>query len=75
MLLCNILVLLCNFLIDVSKNGGEDIIVISHGSIISYMKRLLNIKSSHIKKGQIESLNNVDFDIVFKKFKELKGIK
>ena len=57
---------LSQFLIDVSKTKNSNILIISHGSIISYMKRLLNLKSSHIKKGEVEIFDNVDFAYMFK---------
>ena len=45
---------LTNFLTDVFNSKNNNILIVSHGSIISYIKRLLNIKSSHIKKGGVE---------------------
>ena len=50
-----------SFLIDVSNTKYKNILIISHGSIISYMKRILNLKSSHIQKGEVEVFNDVDF--------------
>lgn len=66
---------LCEFLIDVSKNKEENIIIVSHGSIISYMKRILDIKTKHIEKGHIEIFNDVSFDNVLKRKDYLESIK
>lgn len=57
---------LSNFLIDISKNKYENVLIVSHGSVISYMKRLLDLKSSHIKKGEIEIFNDIDFNYLLK---------
>jgi broad specificity phosphatase PhoE len=64
---------LCEFLNDVYKNNNKDsnIVIVSHGSVISYMKRILNIKSSHIQKGKIEIFNNVNFEPLFDQIKKL----
>ena len=45
------------------------ILIISHGSIISYMKRILDIKSKHLQTGTIDIFKNVNFDnvIIYKK--------
>ena len=67
---------LCDFLSDIYNSNKEttNIIVVSHGTIISYMKRILNIRSSHIDKGQIEIFNNVDFDNLFNYMEKLKSL-
>ena len=68
---------LCDFLKDVYKNNFDNntIIIISHGSIISYIKRILNIKAPHIKTGKMEEFIDVDFDPLFNYMKKLKSIK
>jgi collagenase-like PrtC family protease len=66
---------LSNFLIDVSKTNYNNVLIVSHGSVISYMKRLLNIKSSHIQKGKVEIFNDVNFDDLFNYYDYLKRIK
>ena len=66
---------LSNFLIDVSKTNYNNVLIVSHGSVISYMKRLLNIKSSHIQKGTVEIFNDVNFDDLFNYYDYLKRIK
>ena len=66
---------LSKFLIDVSKMNFENVLIVSHGSVISYMKRLLNIKSSHIQKGKVEIFNNIEFDYLLNYFNFLSGIK
>lgn len=72
---------LSTFLKDISIENSKDstILIISHGSITSYMKRLLTIKTPHIKTGKIESFTNVDFTSAFTHLDELnkleKGIK
>jgi len=66
---------LSNFLIDISSTNYKNILIVSHGSVISYMKRLLNVKSSHIKKGKVEVFNDVDFNCLLKYTKKLNTIK
>ena len=68
---------LSEFLLDLFNNNtfNNTILIVSHGSVISYMKRLLNIKSEHIKPGKIEEFDNVDFSYLFKYIKKLKSIK
>lgn len=67
---------LSEFLKDVyNENSSKDtILIISHGSVTSYMKRILNIKTSHLKTGKIEEFNNVDFSPLFKHLEKLKDI-
>ena len=54
---------LCDFLTDVQKNNFKNntVLIVSHGTIISFMKRILGLKSSHAKKGKFEVFNDVDF--------------
>ena len=52
---------LSSFLLDISKTKNNNILIVSHGSIISIMKRLLDIKTSHIQKGKVEIFNDIDF--------------
>lgn len=68
---------LCNFLYDVyTKNfKSNTIMIVSHGSITSYMKRILNIKTPHIKTGKVEEFIDVDFSNLFKYIKKLKSVK
>ena len=68
---------LCEFLNDVYVNNFKEntIMIVSHGSVISYMKRILNIKTPHIKTGKIEEFNNIDFSSLFRNMKKLKNIK
>lgn len=68
---------LSEFLNDVyNDNSSKDtILVISHGSVTSYMKRILNIKTSHLKTGKIEEFNNVDFSNLFKHIEKLNSIR
>lgn len=59
---------LCDFLTDVKKNNFKNntILIVSHGTIISFMKRILGLKSSHAKKGKFEVFNDVDFQFLDK---------
>lgn len=66
---------LSNFLIDVSRLNFKNVLIVSHGSVISYMKRLLNLKSSHIQKGKVEIFNDVRFDDLLDQLKFLNDIK
>ena len=67
---------LTNFLLDIYNNNNKDntVLIVSHGSIISYMKRILNIKSGHLKKGKIDIFNDVDFNNLLKHNEFLKNI-
>ena len=65
---------LCKFLNDIYESKKENIIIVSHGSIISYMKRILELKSAHIKKGQIERFDNVDFNKLFQHMELLNNL-
>lgn len=67
---------LCNFLNDiyVTNDNRSTIVIVSHGSIISYMKRLLNIITPHINTGQFEEFNNVDFNFLLKYIEKLKKL-
>lgn len=49
--------------------------VVSHGSITSYMKRILKIKTPHIQTGKSEIFNDVDFNPLFEHIKKLENIK
>lgn len=68
---------LCDFLRDVYKNNFKNntVMIVSHGSITSYMKRILNLKSPHIKAGKVEEFNDVDFQFLFHHIKQLDKIK
>ena len=67
---------LTEFLLDVYNNNNEDdtILIVSHGSITSYMKRILNVKSEHLEKGKIDIFNNVDFSRLFEHIENLNKI-
>lgn len=67
---------LSEFLSDVYNNNSskDTILIISHGSVTSYMKRILNIKTSHLKTGKVEEFNNVDFSHLFKHLEKLDSI-
>lgn len=67
---------LTEFLLDIYKNNDKDstILIVSHDSITSYMKRILNVKSNHLQKGKIEIFNNVDFSNVIEYEKFLKDV-
>ncbi len=68
---------LCEFLNDIYTNNFADntVMIVSHGSITSYMKRILNIKTPHIKTGKIEEFIDVNFAPLFKHIKKLNKIK
>lgn len=68
---------LSTFLIDILKSNSLDdtILIISHGSITSYMKRILNIKTPHIKTGKIEEFTNLDFNPVLIHLEKLNKLK
>lgn len=68
---------LCKFLEDVynSNFNNNTIVIVSHGSIISYLKRILCVESPHIKTGKIEEFIDVDFKPFLKYMKLLNKIK
>lgn len=61
---------ICNFLLDLRNNDeNATILVVSHNTIISFMKRILSLKKQPLETGKSETFNNVDFNpaIEFKK--------
>lgn len=68
---------LCSFLEDIYRNNFTEntIMIVSHGSITSFMKRILNIKTPHIKTGKIEEFIDVNFSPLFKYQNVLKTVK
>lgn len=68
---------LCEFLKNMYTNNFNDntILIITHGSITSYMKRILKIKTPHLQTGKIEEFKNVDFKKVDNHIKTLLKIK
>ena len=68
---------LSEFLIDISKNhkDNETILIVTHGSISSYIKRILKLKSLHLQTGKLEVFNDIDFEPVFKNIELLNMIK
>ena len=67
---------LTEFLLDVYNNNNKDstILIVSHGSITSYMKRILNVKSEHLEKGKVDIFNNIDFSKLFEHIQNLNKI-
>lgn len=67
---------LSSFLAELSKNNAANstILIISHGSVTSYMKRILKLKTPHLKTGKIEEFKNVNFTPVYAHLKTLKSI-
>ena len=67
---------LTSFLIDVFNNNSTSstVLIISHGSIISYMKRILNLKSKHTEVGKIDVFENVDFSNLNKHYEMLNKL-
>lgn len=65
------------FLKDAYQNNfrNNTIIIVSHGSITSYMKRILRIKTPHIQTGKMEIFNNIDFKPLFDHINKLEKIK
>lgn len=68
---------LCEFLNDIHKDNHDNdtILIVSHGSITSYMKRILNLKSQHINPGMVQEFNNVDFKYLDEHISKPKKIK
>lgn len=54
---------LCDFLYSVRRDNFQNntVVIVSHGTVISFMKRIMGLKSSHAKKGKFEEFINVDF--------------
>ena len=59
---------LIDFLLDIYNkcDNSATILIVSHGSITSYMKRILDIKAEHLDTGEIAIFKNVDFSNVLK---------
>ena len=68
---------LSEFLIDIYINHKDDetILIVTHGSISSYIKRILKLKSLHLQTGKLEVFNDIDFEPVFKNIELLNMIK
>ncbi|MEG0220818.1 MAG: histidine phosphatase family protein [Clostridia bacterium] len=68
---------LCSFLKDVYDTNfkSNTIIIVSHGSVISYLKRILCITSPHVQTGKVEELIDVDFNNFFNYAKKLSKIR
>ena len=54
---------LINFLEDVKNDNfdNNNILIISHGSIISFLTKILGVKSTHLAKGEFQIVRNIDF--------------
>lgn len=65
---------LTNFLKDVFKDNfaSNTIMIISHGSITSFMKRILKLKSPHIKTGKAEVFRDANENNVNEHYKKLE---
>lgn len=65
------------FLKDVYEQNFKNntIMIVSHGSITSFMKRILDIKTAHIKTGKAEIFENVDFTKLYKHIKKLNRVR
>lgn len=68
---------LSSFLMDVFKDNFDTntIMIVAHGSVTSFMKRILNIKTPHIKTGKAEVFTDVSKVAVLKYVKLLDSIK
>lgn len=53
---------LSSFLVDVLNNhdSKSTILVVTHGSISSYIKRILKVKSKHLQTGEVEIFEDID---------------
>ena len=67
---------LTSFLLDIYNkyDNSVTILIVSHGSITSYMKRILDIKAEHLEKGKIDIFKNVNFNNVLQHERLLKEI-
>lgn len=68
---------LSDFLDDVrTKNfTNNTIMIVSHGSITSFMKRLLGLKSPHIKTGKAEEFTDIDFGALDNSIAKLERVR
>lgn len=67
---------LSSFLKDIfaSNFNNNTIMIVSHGSVTSFMKRILNLKSPHIKTGKAEIFDDIDTSFAEKHYKMLQKI-
>lgn len=68
---------LSDFLNDIQKHNFKNntILVVSHGTVISFMKRILGLRQSHAKKGEFELFEDVDFSRLDEYRKRLEDVK
>lgn len=64
------------FLLDVSTNNFKDntVVIVSHGSVISFMKRILNLKTPHTKTGKAEFFTINDWSDLSSRIEHLEAI-
>lgn len=66
---------LSEFLNDIyNQNKDKTVLVVTHGSISSYMKRILEQESTHIQTGKIEILDIKDNNKIINRLEELDKI-
>lgn len=68
---------LCIFLDNLHKSNKEDstILIITHGSISSYIKRIMNLKSKHLETGKIEIYDDINFRPLMERINLLDELK
>lgn len=68
---------LCLFLNDIFKNKYNEstILIITHGSISSYIKRIMNLKSKHLETGKIEIYDDINFRPLMERINLLDELK
>lgn len=62
---------------DVANDNfkNSNILIVAHGTVISFMKRILQLSSSHAKKGKFEIFNDVDFKKINKTRSALRQVR
>lgn len=66
---------LTDFLIDLwKKYSNKTVLIITHGTVSSFIKRILNVESQHLGTGKVEEIQNVDIEPVIRHWQFLDGL-
>ncbi len=65
------------FFKDLLQNSSENdtIAIVSHGSVISFMKRILNVKTKHLEMGTMKIVESISPELIDKHIEMLNDLK